>query len=814
MAVRWLLAIAGVLAVALVETWSLLPDFGTHLPSEGGDVFFLAYVLTWVAHALATDPLRLFDANIAYPLPHTLAMSDHLLGLMPLFAPVYWSTGNAVAAYNTVLLLSGPLGALGGFALARWWTGRWWPALVAGVLFGWVPLRLSQFGHIQMLSVFWSPWALLFLDRFLRTRRWRDLWAFAAFYWLQVLGSFYLGMMLTLAVALYVGYHALAVDRGILDRAMAKRAAAFVVASLAVLLPTHLPYLEVRRAWEAAWTPGALAGFSADVQSYLAAPPAMNDLYVALFRPVIPSGAHERLLFPGLVWLVLVALGCLAGVKGVDRGEVRRARRTFGLLAVVAFVLSLGPYLVVWGVNTRVPMPYLLLYYVIPGWSAMRVPARFAFLLFVVLIPLAALGAQASIERAAAWREGPGWRRLAAPATALALIALFLLELGAKPLPRQAVATARDAPEVYRWLARERPGPTVEIPVDFTGRDQKYLFLSTLHWLPVVNGRSSFAPPSYDAMKHALGELPGPRARQYAAALGLEALVVHGDELSAEARSRWAAAERAGALRRLAAFGPDVVYAVEPVTLAPALRVQLAAPPALAAGSSVTLGLRLETDGTGPWAQRPPYRLARGTARWTSLDGGTPHERRVSVMLPLVVGAKESAPVPLRLDTPAKAGRYVLDVALDVSPRLAARRTVEVRDGSQRQDGTRLAVRYVLPDRDSPRGLDDAIAGHLHVVAVNTGDAIWLSKGRGKRGAVALEWRWLDATGRALAEGSGRTRLRYEVHPGQSYRFDEWPLPPTAAGRYVLEAGLVVEGVGPFPAEGPLTLAVDVGARS
>ena len=68
MAVKWLLVLGGFLVIAVVETWSLLPRFGTHLPSLGGDVFFLTYVLTWDAHALTTDPLRLFDANIAYPL--------------------------------------------------------------------------------------------------------------------------------------------------------------------------------------------------------------------------------------------------------------------------------------------------------------------------------------------------------------------------------------------------------------------------------------------------------------------------------------------------------------------------------------------------------------------------------------------------------------------------------------------------------------------------------------------------------------------------------------------------------------------------
>ena len=68
-------------------------------------------------------------------------------------------------------------------------------------------------------------------------------------------------------------------------------------------------------------------------------------------------------------------------------------------------------------------------------------------------------------------------------------------------------------------------------------------------------------------------------------------------------------------------------------------------------------------------------------------------------------------------------------------------------------------------------------------------DAVWLSKPRGKKGDVALEWRWLDATGRPTAESAGRTRIRYDVYPGQSYGFDEWPMPPTEVDMAASRAG-------------------------
>jgi hypothetical protein len=801
-AVKWVLLLCGFLALAAVETSPLLAHFATRLGAPGTDAVHHLWILAWGVHALGTRPWQLFDGNLAYPLERSLAFTDHFLGVLPFFAPVYLATGNAVAGYNTVALLSGALSAFGAAALAWWWTRRWGPAIVAGLLFGFAPLRLSQVAHLQMLTFFWAPLALLFLDRFLRDRRWGDLWAFAAFYWLQMLASFYLGMMLTVAVALYVGIQA----RRLTGRAMLWRAAAFALASVVVLLPLHVGYLEVQRAWQASWTPGAMAGYSADLQSYLSAPVLMNDFYVSRFRPVTPVGAHERLLFPGLVLPALVLLGCLARVHGIPAHHVRSARRLFGLILVVAFVLSLGPYLVVWGVNTRVPLPYLGLYYVVPGWSAMRVPARFAFLVLLAAVPLSALGVQALAERVARWGR---W----APVTvSVVLVALFLLEVGGKPLPLQAVPVGRDIPEVYRWLARERPGPIVEVPVA-PEHEGEYLYLSTVHWLPLVNGRTSFAPSSHDELKRVLGELPGARGREYASAVGLRAIVVHNERLSREDRLRWTGAENAGHLRRLAAFGSDVVYAVPAVTLAPSLTPRIASPDTLAPRQDARLGLLLADERPEPWAHGRPHGVARAQVEWRETSSGRIEKATVFFTPPLVVGSREQVAVPLRLRVPATPGRYTLAVRLR-APEATAERAVEVRDlpalPTSLNAADRLAARYLVKGGAGPRTLAIGGSVRLEVTAINAGEAVWLTKGTGKKGDVALRWRWLDPAGRPMEIGGGQTPIRYDVQPGGRYEFDEWPAPPSEAGRYVLEAGLVSGGAGVFPGDGGVKLEVEV----
>jgi hypothetical protein len=813
-----LAVLAGFLALAALETWPLLARFGHALGGVGSDALLNAWILSWDVHALATRPLRLFDANIMYPLERTLAFSDHLLGVLPFFAPAYLLTGNVVAGFNTLLVASFTLSAFGAFALAWYWTRRWGASIVAGMLFGFSPVRFGQLGHLQLLNFFWAPLALIFLDRFLRDRRWRDLGGFALFGWLQILASLYLAFMLAVAVVVYIAAHAVAVDRRALNRSGVLRAGVFALASLAVLLPFEIAYLRVQRAWEASWTLGALAPYSADVQSYLCAAPRVNDLYARIFRPVTPAGSHERLLFPGLVAIALVAIGSLARLRTIPDTDVRRIRRIFGPVAAVAFVLSLGPSLVVFGVNTRVPMPYALLHHLVPAWSAMRVPARFAFLVQLACVPLAALGAVALAERAAARVHGSAARPLAPALVALALGGLFLLELGARPLPLEPVPVGGEIPDVYRWLARERPGPLVELPVAIPQHEHRYLYFSTVHWLPIVNGRSGFAPSSHDEIKAVLAELPGRRAREHAAALGLAAIVVHGDALSGDERARWAAAEAASDVRRVAAFGSDVVYALAPVGLAPELRVRLMAPDALPAGADVRLGLRLTPSAAAPWAHGRPHRVEHAEVRWSEAD-----ERSTTVTtpltLPLVVGAGEEAAVALRVAVPSRPGRYRLDVTLARHGWVAAPRIVEV--GEPRTLATSadahdpLAAEYTLEGEAGPRTVSPADSLRVRLTALNTGRVMWLVKPRGKLGDVWLRWRWLSDDGRPLPL-DGAAPLRYDVFPAGRYAFDVWAAPPTAPGRYRLELGLVSAGGAALGAGGgaPVTLPVEVVAAS
>ena len=108
-----------------------------------------------------------------------MAFSEHLLGLSLIATPIILTTGNALLAYNVAFFLSFPLCALGAHVLVYQITRRHDVALVAGIAYGFAPYRMAQFAHVQVLSSYWIPLALLGLHLFVQRPRGAGLALFA-----------------------------------------------------------------------------------------------------------------------------------------------------------------------------------------------------------------------------------------------------------------------------------------------------------------------------------------------------------------------------------------------------------------------------------------------------------------------------------------------------------------------------------------------------------------------------------------------------------------------------------------------------------
>lgn len=222
------------------------------------------------------------------------------------------------------------------------------------------------------------------------------------------------------------------------------------------------------------------------------------------------AGIHFRLGDQWKAWVPAAALALLAlalsrRLRAVARGVPGSTLGFFAVLTIVASLLALGPVVSIAGRPTELPALYAQLYWHVPGYDGLRVPARFAMLAALGLAALAGMGAHALARRGTAGRR------------ALAILAalLFLESTGAPigldhvtPNRGWGVPDAIDAaetPDVYRFVSTLPAGVSLlEFPFGVSVWDVQYLFYQQTHRRPIVNGYSGTFPSWYAPMTQAL----------------------------------------------------------------------------------------------------------------------------------------------------------------------------------------------------------------------------------------------------------------------------------------------------------------------
>jgi Bacterial membrane protein YfhO len=463
-----------VLTIAM--TWSMSREPGTLAPQHQ-DVFFNMWRLRWFAHAMATDPVHLFDANIFHPEKDTLAYSDAMLVEGLIAAPLAWL--NPVLVHTVMMLL--PIAASGVtmFALAWYLTGSRGAALIAGTAFAFAPFRFEHIMHMEIQWTIWMPLAFLALHRLLDGGRWRDGLTMGALVALQMLSCIYyglfLGSLLSAGTLLLFLSDRRADWRRVLPPLAAAAAIAVVVSALYAIPYRHVHKLVGDRPIQEVHT------FSAQPANYLSVLPG-NWLYGNPARP----GHAERHLYPGTIVTLLAIVGLL-----LQRPTTRQL--AYLLLLALAFDMSIGFSGVAYPVLSRLASPF----------RSLRALSRLGIFVVMFLSVLAAYGYTIMTR---AWR----------PTARLALCAVLVSGMLVEYWTTFAVAEfPGSAPPAYRVLAHLPKGVVAELPaptnerLGFEGRRQ---YLSTFHWFPIVNGYSGNFPPSFLSRMERLHDFPSDRA--------------------------------------------------------------------------------------------------------------------------------------------------------------------------------------------------------------------------------------------------------------------------------------------------------------
>lgn len=523
---RWFAVAAALsyLAISVVTYWPMWPGDPNRLVGYScacGDPVQQSWFLGWVPWALLHGHNPLFTNWIDYPSGVNLGINTEMPLLGLLAAPITLTAGS-VASFNFLIWLAFPLSAMAAFFVLRRWTRSNAASAFGGLLYGFSPYLVGEgFRHLDLVFVPLPPLIFMALHEILveqrsHSRRWGVALGLlvTAQYLIspEVLSTTFVIAFCALVVLLATRRRA--VDRRRLIHARDALLPGVLIPAVLLAYPAYFFFAGPRR-------------FHGPVQRI------NNPFRVDLLGPIVPTSV-QRFAPSALVTLgdkfahgfvengsyLGIALLLLAVWLVVRRRSDRRIVFA-GVLAAIAYLLSLGPKLMIANHRTPIPMPFDALVH-LPLLDNI-LPSRFSlyeqFFVAVVIALGIAQGSVGAISRARTGQaeERAARRGLLVPPVGvktlgqLIVVSVFLFALVSLvpnwPTPTVPLSTSLP-PFFTSPQAGEIPAGSVVLtyPFDITPENQAMLWQETsdFRWklvggyalIPQASGAVSSRPPA------------------------------------------------------------------------------------------------------------------------------------------------------------------------------------------------------------------------------------------------------------------------------------------------------------------------------
>jgi hypothetical protein len=519
------IVVAGALVLACVFTYPYILNFNDAGRLDTNDGRWSIWVVSWVAHALTTDPWQLFRANIFYPHPKALAFSEGNIVEGVIGAPIWLLTRNPYTTHNFVFLFAFAQSFVATYYLVRRLTGDRRAAVIAGIMYAYCPFAFARQAHIQLLMVGFLPWVMLAWHRFLDRVSIARAIELGVVMCLTGLACAYYGIFAGGMIAFASIWFGITRQRW-KDMRYVTAVAVAAVVCLGLIAPFFLPYLQMQ---ESTGFERPLSGqYSANTGAWLVSSAWAHRWWAPyLFRP-------SEVLFPGILAVVLGIWGATFVQERDGVGLKRDESRYYAGLALFTFWVTLGPK--AW--------LYTLLYYTVPVFSFLRAPSRAGIVVTLCLVVLAAPALVVLM------------RRKEVNTASAILLVLAVADTYRAPL------RMRDAPPLptaYRQLASLPKAPVIELPYWATSiefhRHAEYMLTSTAHWQPLVNGYSDHIPQDFRDNAPVLAKFPSRESFALLETIGARYAVFHLDLMAPN--------DRADLIRRLDVEYPNYLRPLE-----------------------------------------------------------------------------------------------------------------------------------------------------------------------------------------------------------------------------------------------------------
>ncbi len=458
--------------LTLIVTFPLALHLNT-LILDRYDGLLITWIINWNVHSFSLGLpgiLNYFNANIFFPYHNTLAFSDYhfLNGLIAL--PFVFITGEPLVGYNINYLLGFSLTAWAMFLLIRSLTRDTRCALLCGTLFSFSMIHLSYMTHLQLFDFY----PVIFATHFLLQRR------FLLFLCTFILAVLTMPLNIFFLLAVVTSYF-LTIKRDD-KRLLLSAVVAWAVSGLLLL-----PYVFVSHEFNYVRPIQEVIHFS------LKYPDLVRINESSRLVSFLGSQDSGTPAFFGVIFLLLLLILFWQRLRNFSLITPSPQLNFAFLLGALSFILSFGPafhvvtHTIRAGFLPFIPMPYLILYYLLPGFSGFRTPSRWILLsAFALVIAI-----------------GIHFKRKISSVSLSFLIALILLEINL-PFSYILVPTVKDFPPEQAWLKANSSGQAIiQFPIynwadfDGVGEETLRMYYSTIHWQPMFNGYSGFFPEAW-----------------------------------------------------------------------------------------------------------------------------------------------------------------------------------------------------------------------------------------------------------------------------------------------------------------------------
>jgi hypothetical protein len=461
-----------------------------------GDEALITWIINWDIHSMVHDPWHIYNAPFYFPYKNALAYSDTFFtSAFIAFLPIMIFK-EPMIAYNVNVIFS--LMSLGFFTylLVNYLTDDSYAGVVSGTLLAYSSFTLQRLPQLQVISIQWIPLCLLFFFIYIRKKSFRYLFISNLFFIMQIFNSILPGYFVAFSLGLIVTYYFF-VNKKALQPLFNRKLLMLLIIDIVLLFLLTKPYFQVAKEFHYVRDIRETINF-ANRPEYILYP--NDNTRLAPLLNLFYKNDTSRLTFDGYFGFALLILSIMVLVYNIIKWRKTKNAylHIFLLIGVSAFILSLGPALQ-WGGKVIklpfiIPLPYALLYYIIPGFKGIRNSGRWDMMAVFALS--VAIGIFISIV----------WKRLRYGVKVMIAILICVLVLAEFNFPRSyyKIETLSEFPLVYQYLSKlPKSSAIIELPYynwnmsPYGILENRRAYYETLYYRNRVNGGSGFSPQAW-----------------------------------------------------------------------------------------------------------------------------------------------------------------------------------------------------------------------------------------------------------------------------------------------------------------------------